>query len=127
MSRCGVAEFLGGLNDESIATYPIAIWFAGTIKNTVKDYAGRKADWGVFRLPAIALGGVRVANLGGSVLVIPAQCRNKEAAWAFVEYALCTNEGQIAQYRNMSLFPAFLPAMQSPDLDTPYPSAGSAL
>ena len=108
-------EFLAGLNDESIATYPIAIWFAGTIKDTVKDYAGKKAEWGVFRLPAITPGGLRVANLGGSVLVIPEQCQNKAAAWAFVEYALCTNEGQIAQYRNMSLFPAFLPAMQNPD------------
>ena len=117
-------EFLAGLNDESIATYPIAIWFAGTIKDTVKDYAGKKAEWGVFRLPAITPGGLRVANLGGSVLVIPAQCRNKAAAWAFVEYALCTNEGQIAQYRSMSLFPAFLPAMQSPDLDDPDPFFG---
>ncbi len=117
-------EFLAGLNDESIATYPIAIWFAGTIKDTVKDYAGKKAEWGVFRLPAITSGGLRVANLGGSVLVIPAQCRNKAAAWAFVEYALCTREGQIAQYRNMSLFPAFLPAMQSRDLDEPDPFFG---
>ena len=117
-------EFLAGLNDESVATYPIAIWFAGTIKDTVKDFAGKKADWGVFRLPAVTPGGLRVANLGGSVLVIPAQCRNKAAAWAFVEYALCTNAGQIAQYRNMNLFPAFLPAMQSADLDTPDPFFG---
>lgn len=117
-------EFLAGLNDESIATYPIAIWFAGTIKDSTKDFAGKKADWGVFRLPALAPGGLRVANLGGSVLVIPAQCRNKAAAWAFVEYALCTNEGQIAQYRNMSLFPAFLPAMQSSELDEPDPFFG---
>ena len=112
-------EFLAGLNDESIATYPIAVWFAGTIRDSAKDFAGKKADWGVFRLPAITPGGLRVANLGGSVLVIPAQCRNKAAAWAFVEYALCTKEGQTAQYRSMSLFPAFLPAMQSADLNEP--------
>lgn len=117
-------EFLAGLNDESIATYPLAIWFAGTIKDTVKDYAGKKAEWGVFRLPALTPGGLRVANLGGSVLVIPEQCANKAAAWAFVEYALCTNAGQIAQYRNMSLFPAFLPAMQSSELDEPDPFFG---
>ena len=36
-----------------------------------------------------------------------------------MEYALCTKQGQIAQYRNMSLFPAYLPAMQSADLDQP--------
>jgi lactose/L-arabinose transport system substrate-binding protein len=117
-------EFLAGLNDESIATYPIAVWFAGTIKDTVKDFAGKKADWGVFRLPAITPGGLHVANLGGSVLVIPAQCRNKAAAWAFVEYALCTNAGQLEQYRSMSLFPAYLPALETPVLDEPDPFFG---
>jgi lactose/L-arabinose transport system substrate-binding protein len=117
-------EFLAGLNDESIATYPIAVWFAGTIKDTVKDFAGKQASWGAFTLPAVALGGLHVANLGGSVLVIPAQSRNREAAWAFVEYALCTVEGQAAQYRNMSLFPAFLPASQSSTLDEPDPFFG---
>ena len=117
-------EFLAGLNDESIATYPIAVWFAGTMKDTVKDFGGRKSSWGAFRFPAITRGGLHVANLGGSVLVIPAQCKNKAAAWAFVEYALCTREGQEAQYRSMSLFPAFLPAIQSPDLDEPDPFFG---
>ncbi len=117
-------EFLAGLNDESIATYPIAVWFAGTIKDTVKDFAGKKADWGVFRLPALAPGGLHVANLGGSVLVIPAQCRNKAAAWAFVEYALCTNTGQLEQYRSMSLFPAYLPALETSALDEPDPFFG---
>jgi lactose/L-arabinose transport system substrate-binding protein len=117
-------EFLAGLNDESIATYPIAVWFAGTIKDTVKDFAGKKADWGVFRLPAITPGGLHVANLGGSVLVIPAQSRNKAAAWAFIEYALCTNTGQLAQYKSMSLFPAYLPALQTSVLDEPDPFFG---
>ena len=70
-------EWMAGFNDDSIATYPGAVWLAGTIKDTVGDYAGKKADWGVFRLPAVAPGGLHVANLGGSVLVIPAQCREQ--------------------------------------------------
>ena len=82
-----------GFNDESIATYPGAVWLAGIIKDSSGDYAGKKADWGVFRLPAVRRGGLHVANLGGSVLVIPAQCQNKDAAWAFIEYALCTHGG----------------------------------
>jgi lactose/L-arabinose transport system substrate-binding protein len=114
-------EFYAGLNDESIATYPIAVWFAGTMKDTVKDFAGKKAEWGVFRLPAAVPGGPRVANLGGSVLVIPDQCRNKAAAWKFVEYALCTQEGQLQQYKAFDLFPAFLPALQTPVIDEPDP------
>jgi lactose/L-arabinose transport system substrate-binding protein len=114
-------EFLAGINDESIATYPIAVWFAGTMKDTAADYAGRKRSWDVFPLPAVKPGGKRVANLGGSVLVIPAQSRNKAAAWAFIEYALCTREAQIAQYRNFSLFPAYLPALRPPGVDDPDP------
>lgn len=117
-------EFMAGFNDDTIATYPNAVWFAGTIKDSSKDFAGKKPDWGVFKLPALKRGGLRVANLGGSVLVVPAQGTNKEAAWAFVEYALCTRAGQISQYRSMSLFPAFLPALEDPFLDEPDPFFG---
>lgn len=110
-------EYMAGFNDESIASYPMAVWFAGTIKDTVKDFAGQKARWGVFRLPAMRPGGIRVSNLGGSVLVIPAQSKQRVAAWRFVEHALCTVEGQVDQYRSMSLFPAFLPAWKAPIFD----------
>jgi lactose/L-arabinose transport system substrate-binding protein len=117
-------EFMAGLSNDTIATYPIAAWFAGTIKDAAPDYGGKKESWGVFRLPAMVKGGPRISNLGGSVLVIPAQCRNKAAAWAFIRYALCTREGQLAQYRNENLFPAYLPALQDPVFDAPDPFFG---
>lgn len=109
-------EFMAGINDNSIATYPTAVWFAGTIRDTTKDYGLGKSRWGVFRLPAVTKGGLHVANLGGSVLVIPAQCKNKAAAWAFIKYALCTSKGQADQYRNFDLFPAYLPAQMMPEV-----------
>ncbi|MBN1345779.1 MAG: sugar ABC transporter substrate-binding protein [Phycisphaerae bacterium] len=112
-------EFMAGLKSDTIATYPMAVWFGGTIKDTVTEYAGQMADWGVFRLPALEKGGLRTSNLGGSVLVIPEQCRQKPAAWAFIEYALCTVEGQVAQYQGFDLFPAFLPALEDPYFDEP--------
>jgi ABC-type glycerol-3-phosphate transport system substrate-binding protein len=117
-------EYLASINSETIASYPAAVWMAGTMKDTAKDYGKGDITWGVFRLPAVERGGKRVANVGGSVLVIPAQCRNKEAAWAFIEYALCTREGQLAQYRNFSLFPGFLPALRHPGVDDPDPFFG---
>jgi len=117
-------EFMAGLKDDTVATYPMAVWFGGTIKDTVQEYPGQPCGWGVFRLPALAKGGLRTSNLGGSVLVIPDQCRQKAAAWAFIEYALCTREGQLAQYRNFDLFPAFLPAHNDPFLDEPDPFFG---
>ena len=117
-------EFMAALKDDTVATYPLAVWFGGTIKDTVGEYAGQKQDWGVFKLPAFRPGGPRVSNLGGSVLTIPDQCESKEAAWAFVEYALCTVEGQIAQYKNFDLFPAFLPALKDPYLEKTDPFFG---
>jgi len=114
-------EYMAGFNGESIASYPMAVWFAGTIRDTVKDFAGQKASWGVFRLPAIHPGGSHVSNIGGSVLTIPAQCKQPEAAWRFIEYALCTVPGQVDQYKTMSLFPAYLPALKDATFDEPDP------
>jgi len=112
----GGPEFLAGFHGESIATYVSAVWLAGTIKDTVKDFEGGGHGWGVFRLPAVTRDGLRVANLGGSVLVIPAQCPDKAAAWAFVEHALCTRRAQARQYRTYDLFPAYLPALGEPEV-----------
>jgi lactose/L-arabinose transport system substrate-binding protein len=114
-------DWMAGFNDESIASYPGAVWMAGSIKDTVGAYAGKKPDWRIFRLPAIEPGGLRVADAFGSCMVIPTQCRNKDAAWAFIQYALCTVGSQSAHYKNFSIFPAYLPALktaavQSPDL-----------
>lgn len=117
-------EWMAGFTEDSIATYPGAVWLGGIIKDAEKDYPGKKPDWGVFPLPAVAPGGVQVANLGGSVLVIPASCQNKAAAWAFVQYALCTPEGQLTQYEKESLYPSFLPALNSPEMDKPDPFFG---
>jgi len=107
-------DYLAGFNADTIATYPLAVWLGGTIKDTTGEYGSMKTEWRVLRIPAFERGGLRVSNLGGSTLAIPDQCENKEAAWAFIEYALCTREGQVAQYANFDLFPAFLPALKDP-------------
>ena len=107
-------DYLAGFNADTIATYPAAVWLGGTIKDTTGEYGSAKTEWRVLRIPAVERGGLRISNLGGSTLAIPDQCENKEAAWAFIEYALCTREGQVAQYANFDLFPAFLPALKDP-------------
>ena len=121
-------DWMAGFNGDTIATYPNAVWLGGTIKDTVGTYGAGKADggggWRVFPLPAFERGGRRASNLGGSVLVIPDQCTRKEAAWAFIEYALCTGEGQVAHYANYNLFPAYLPALRDPYFGRPDPFFG---
>ena len=146
-------EWLAGFADDSVASYPGAVWLGGLMKDTVGDYPGKSMNsraigaagtasspsrfgrggeeragvgsvWAVTRLPAVDPGGLRVADWGGSVLVIPKQSKNKAAAWAFVEYALCTEEGQLTQYRTESLFPAFMPALKSAEVGAPDPFFG---
>jgi len=104
------------LKNDSVATYPMAVWWGGSIK----DYAPEtKGDWGVFRLPALEPGGLRVSNSGGSALVIPEQCKNKEAAWAFVKFVLCTPKIQNVQYKKYDLMPCLIPAFDDPFYDQP--------
>ena len=117
-------EWLASFNDDTIASYPLAVWLSGTIKDTTGEYGDKRANWGLFKLPAMEPGGRRSSNLGGSSLVIPDQCPNKEAAFAFIEYALCTREGQIAQFRNYNIFPAYLPALADAFMKEPDPFFG---
>jgi len=109
------------LRGETVATYPMAAWWGGTTKDYAPETAG---DWGIFRLPALEPGGLRASSSGGSVLVIPDQCKNKEAVWAFVDFALCNTRAQILQYKNFDLFPAWLPAYQDPFFDESDPFFG---
>jgi ABC-type glycerol-3-phosphate transport system substrate-binding protein len=67
---------------------------------------------------------VRSANDGGSNLVIPEQSKNKEAAWAFVEFMLGRYDSQVKQFEMFDLFPTLEstftdqhPNLQSPDGD----------
>jgi multiple sugar transport system substrate-binding protein len=79
-------------------------WFSGFLKTDIDpDGAGH---WGAVALP----GGMPATNWGGSFLVIPEQSQNKEAAWAFLTYMLCTAEGQNAMFKAVDYFPAYEPA-----------------
>src|SRR5688572_18911954 len=117
-------DWMAGFGSETIASYPGAVWLGGTIKDTSGEYGASNDGWRVLELPAVERGGLRTSNLGGSVLVIPDQCLSKEAAWAFIEYALCTREGQVAQYAEFDLFPAYLPALNDPFFNEPDPFYG---
>lgn len=115
-------ELLTSFGIDNIATYPHAVWFMNQIKDNTSEE--RVGQWGVFRLPAFHPGGLRASNLGGSVLVIPDQSGSALAAWRFVEFANCTVEGQVTQYREKGLFPAFLPALEHSYFDEPDPFFG---
>lgn len=112
-------EWMAGFGADTIATYPAPVWVGGTIKDTAGEYGRSESGWRVFPLPAFEAGGLRASNQGGSVLLIPNQCTQKEAAWTFIEFALCTRAAQLAQYANYDLFPAYLPVLDDPFFQQP--------
>ncbi len=112
-------ELLASFDGDSVASYPNAVWFMNQIKDNFPPQ--REGEWGVFRLPAFTPGGLRTSNLGGSVLLIPEQSEVGLEAWRFIEFANATVEGQVTQYRERGLFPAYLPALEHPYFDEPDP------
>jgi lactose/L-arabinose transport system substrate-binding protein len=114
-------EFFASLPTETVATYPIAVWFGSSIKDYAKQTSG---NWGVFRLPAIEPGGLRVSDWGGSVLAIPDQSMHKDEAWKFIEFTLCTRETQLVNYRDHDLFPTLTTTFDDPLFDEPDPFFG---
>ena len=88
-------------------------WFSGFLKDDIDPNGA--GHWRATKLPA----GMPSTNWGGSFLVIPEQSQNKEAAWAFLTYMLCTCEGQNAMFEAVDYFPAYEPAWEAaPELYT---------
>lgn len=105
----------------AVATSFYGGWYEGTIRSNAPELEGK---WGVYEMPAANEGGVRAANWGGSSLAITATSQNKEAAWAFIEYALATNEGQISMLKNRGLVPSLLASLEDPYVKEPQPYWG---
>ncbi|MCO4319348.1 ABC transporter substrate-binding protein [Phyllobacterium sp. 21LDTY02-6] len=96
-------------------------WYEGTIRSGSPDLAGK---WGVYQMPSLTADGPRAANLGGSSLAISAASENKDAAWKYIEYALTTNEGQVAMLKSFGLVPSLLSAVNDPFVKEPQPYWG---
>ncbi len=96
-----------GRLDKPISTIVEASWMGVFLKTSVSpDTAGK---WGVALMPAMKAGQPRAANDGGSNMVIPDQSKNKDAAWAFVEFVLGNRENQL----KMFAFSDFIPSLET--------------
>jgi len=93
--------------DKPIATLVEASWMEIFLKSWIAP--GTAGKWGVAYMPAWDRGGVRAANDGGSVFVIPAQTQNPDAAWAFVEFVLGRRESQL----KMFAISGFIPSLET--------------
>lgn len=102
-----VEEWYSMLAKGQIATTIIGCWFGGFLKSWI-DAEGA-GNWGVVPVPEDPL-----HNWGGSFLAIPEVSKNKEAAWAFVEFAMATAKAQNAIFVAVDYFPALKPAWEDP-------------
>ena len=98
-------------NAGTVATQMYGGWYEGTIRSESPDLAGK---WGVYPMPSLTADGPRAANLGGSSLAITTASDNKEAAWAYVNYTLGTNEGQVTMLKEYGLVPSLISSLEDP-------------
>lgn len=93
--------------DAPVATLVEASWMEVFLKSWIAP--GTAGLWGVTYMPAWEAGGVRAANDGGSGFMIPAQTKNPDAAWAFIEYVLGREQNQL----RMFAVSGFIPSMET--------------
>jgi lactose/L-arabinose transport system substrate-binding protein len=103
--------------EEPGASIIIASWMEVFMKDWLAP--GTEGLWGVVRMPAWDADSARAANDGGSTFVIPAQSRNPEAAWAFIEFALGDRENQLRMFEISGFIPALETTYDDPIFDEP--------
>jgi lactose/L-arabinose transport system substrate-binding protein len=122
MTAANWDEKIQSNNGGTVASQMYGGWYEGTVRSTSpEDQAGK---WGVYRMPSVTADGAHAANLGGSALAISNTSDAKEAAYAFLQYALATNEGQVTMLKAYGLVPSLLTAVDDPYVQEPQPFWG---
>ncbi|WP_055523858.1 ABC transporter substrate-binding protein [Streptomyces graminilatus] len=102
-------DWYKGLGDGTIATLTTGAWMPANFVTGVPKAAGQ---WRAAPMPAWTKGDKASAENGGSSLTVPELAKNKELAYAFVEYA---NAGDGVQTRvDEGAFPATVAQLQDP-------------
>ncbi len=117
MTAANWDEKIQSNNGGTVATQMYGAWYEGTVRSTApEDQAGK---WGTYPMPSVTADGVHAANLGGSALAIPSSSDNQAAAFAFLQYALGTNDGQVTMLKEYGLVPSLLTAVEDPYVAEP--------
>ena len=107
--------------DDKVATIFGAAWLMPILKEAYG--ADREGNWGVVPMPVWDEGDAPTCEDGGSNLAITANCKNVDAAWAYVSFHMMNTESQLEMYRN-GLFPAWEPAYGDPSVSAEDPFFG---
>ncbi|MFI9772995.1 ABC transporter substrate-binding protein [Streptomyces sp. NPDC052415] len=106
-------DWYKGLGDGSIATLTSGAWMPANFVTGVPDAAG---DWRAAAMPAWTAGDKASAENGGSSLTLPELGKNRELAYAFLEYA---NSGDgVATRVTEGAFPATKAELQSTEFQS---------
>jgi lactose/L-arabinose transport system substrate-binding protein len=92
---------------KTVATHVEAAWMGGNFKTWIGSPPN---VWGVAQMPAMVAGQARSSNDGGSSFVIPDQSKNKDAAWAYVQFITTVVASQNRIFAYADIFPAYEPA-----------------
>lgn len=110
-------ERIQGIKDGRIAMFSDGPYNMGIMKSAAPEMSG---EWRIALHPFSKQPG---SYLGGTGLVIPAQSKNQEAAWKFIEYAMRV-ENQIGVYTYAGAAPALTAALESPEVNVADPYFG---
>ena len=91
-------------------------WHIGVWMANVPDQAGK---WAVQPLPKGIGAGKPTASFGGTGQCIPTQSKNPDAAWQVIKLANFSKEGALSDFKSRTVYPAFKPAYDLPELKAP--------
>jgi len=91
-------------------------WHLGNLVSNVPDQEGL---WAVQKVPS-GLGESRpTANFGGTGQCITEQSQNQEIAWDLLRVGNLTVEGNLNDFAARTVYPAYIPAYERPELQEP--------
>jgi ABC-type glycerol-3-phosphate transport system substrate-binding protein len=96
-----------------LASHVGAAWYMNTFTN---QWPEASTNWAIAPMPYFDGAPPASANNGGAEMVIPEQSKNKDAAWAFINFHCATVEGRLAASEGMGEFGSYLPAYDSADM-----------
>ena len=108
--------------DGKVATVASAVWWAGTMKDEIKDASGK---WAVMRMPSLSAGGGTAATDGGSDLMVLASSPSRQAAVEFAKFAMTDKASLVNGFSKYGLYPSYIPSFKDPVFEMAEPYFGN--
>jgi lactose/L-arabinose transport system substrate-binding protein len=109
--------------DAKVASIPGAVWMGTFLKSFIAPDTGGK--WGIVRLPKWGEEPSQSSNDGGSQLAVWETSKQKDAAWAYIEFHLGREDSQLEIYKKTDLFPSLETTYTDPFFEEPDPYFGN--